>query len=788
MRKFILKSVFSLKWFFLVVLLFIVFIYFMLQGSVPDLKGQRIITALGKSVQIERDAQGIPTIRAKSRTDTAFALGYLHAQERFFQMDLLRRRAAGELSELFGEKALDADREAKIHRFRERAKRIYRHLPKEHYRALLAYTNGVNIGLDNLSGEPFQYLFLRQKTTPWELEDSLLCVFAMYLELNGELAERKKSLAIMKAQLPQQWVKFLTPGGGKWDSPLDGKKLPESQTVLTIPDAKLTGILSRNMTYINEQYQGAPLLGSNNWAIDASLSPYSSAMLANDMHLKLNVPNTWYRASWYLQDGRRVTGVTLPGMPVMVAGSNEQIAWGLTNTYGDWGNIVTLQTNENDTRYKVGQGWQDFSIFSHQLLRQTGKIQNYLTIESIWGPIIGKDHKGNLMAHQWVAYAPNAVNLNFMELEQAQTVSEALSISPEIGIPPQNLVVADKDGHIGWSIAGVMPKRGNTFDNLSETSSVWSGFLKGKDYPQLINPDNHRIWTANNRLFSGEELAKIGFEGGDLGARAQQIKSGLLAKEQFVEKDFLAIQLDDRAWFLQPWQQLLMDSLSNSNDKAAIEMINVLKKEPELAADIDSIAYGLVKRFRKIVVNYSIGWIFDALEQNNPEHFKRSSVDRMIEYPVWELVSKRPEHLVPSEYESWDEFLRTAAQQAYNELTKNGQELLQQQTWGKLNQVNIRHFLSSAIPVLGFLMDMPVLPVSGDRNMPKVMSGNFGASMRMVVSPGHERQGIMHMPVGQSNHPFSPYYSLGHNDWLNGEVSSFLPGKTKWTLHLKALQ
>ena len=788
MRDLFLKLPPSLRWGMLGVLLILLFLYLVIRSSLPDLSGQKLIAPLNRSVIIERDVQGIPTIRAKNREDTAFALGYVHAQERFFQMDLLRRSAAGELSGLFGKGAFSEDRKVKIHRFRERARKIYRKLPKKHYAILQSYTTGVNVGLDNLSGSPFQYQLLRQKPQHWVMEDTLLCVFAMYFELNDELGERERSLAIMKEQLPEQWYRFLSIKGGEWDAPLDSVELPAAETAVSVPSSNLPDELLAHMAHRNKDYQQAPLPGSNNWAIGGALTSDKSAMLANDMHLKLRVPNTWFRASWYLRDNRRVTGVTLPGVPVMVAGSNGNIAWGLTNTYGDWGDVVTLQTNEKQTQYMTPTGWKDFDIHEHTLLSHNGEKEKYLSIESVWGPVVGKNHKGELLSHQWVAYFPDAVNMNFIELEKSPSVDEALKVAPQLGLPPQNLVLADKQGQIGWSVAGPIPKRVAIADESTKFTQPWLGKLPNSDYPQLINPDNHRIWTANNRLFSGKTLDIVGFEGGDLGARAKQIRDGLQAREQFDEKDMLDIQLDARSPFLQRWQQVLLDTVSNGGKTEQSLVASVLQKEPELAAHIDSVAYTLVRRFRKIVISQTIGWIYDALEKNNPQHFKRSSVDRMIEYPAWKMLSSRPAHLVPQGYENWNEFLLAAADQAFNEITNNGQEPLQQQTWGKQRPVTIRHPMSEGIPGLGALLDMPASPLDGDDNMPRIQGSDFGASMRMVVVPGKESEGIMHMPTGQSDHPFSSYYSRGHDDWVAGKPSAFLPGETKWVLTLKALQ
>ncbi len=805
MHNFFLKIFLLVKWSVLFLFFLSLIAYFILHASLPDLDGTINITLLNQSVKIERDAQGIPTIHAKHRQDTAFALGYLHAQERFFQMDLLRRSASGKLAELLGDGAIESDLKVKLHRFKQRAQQALRKLPKAHYAALMSYANGVNTGIEALTNDPYQYLLLGQLPEPWETEDSLLCIYAMYFDLNDELGDREVSLAILKDELPQEWFDFLTPKGGVWDAPMDGEastkvplKIPDTKLpddLLALFSAKIQTTQAQNGSHqaqAKSDFLFGPnsnfLAGSNSWAIDASLTPSSAAMLANDMHLTLRVPNIWYRASWYLDDGRRVTGVTLPGVPAMVAGSNENIAWGYTNSYGDWGDVIVLKMNEDNTQYKTVDGWKNFELFDHLVASSTGPSKEHITLETDFGPVIGKNHKGEFMAHQWLAYGDQAVNLNILELEKSQSLAEALIVAPTMGLPPQNIVIADSEGHIGWTIAGPMPKRGE--------HDQWQGVQLASDYPTISNPEKHRIWTANNRLVSGKKLLKIGFEGGDLGARAQQVRNGLLAKDQFNEMDLLAIQLDNRSVFLQRWQRLLLTTLESADaqvvesPKSASQllMIDALKSETDLRASPDSVAYGFVRAFRKEVVNQTVGWIFDAYKYKYPDLFKRSSVDKLIEYPAWEIISKKPEHLLPEGHDNWNSFILASAQKVYDEMTQNGQINFVQQTWGNKYKVDIRHPLSAAIPGLGLLLDMPDSPLTGDDNMPKVLGSDFGASMRMVVSPGQEQNGIMHMPAGQSSHPLSAYYSKGHQDWVDGKASAFLPGKTKWTLELKSLQ
>jgi penicillin amidase len=762
------------RWLLLLVVVAIVAVYIILHDSLPDLQGNQVVPFLKEPVIITRDEQGIPTIQSKSREDTAYALGYLHAQERFFQMDLLRLKAAGELATLLGDEAMAEDEKLKLHRFRDRARQIVANLPKQQLTLLNAYMNGVNAGLDRLGDKPFEYLLIQRPVKPWQIEDSLLCIFAMYFELNDKLGVRDRSLAVMKDVLPDQWYQFLTPKGGDWDAAMDTSVLHHSAPIPTVP---LPDKLVQQKT-ANMDLRPMSLPGSNSWAVDTALTPYMSAMLANDMHLKLGVPNIWYRASWYLQDGRRIAGVTLPGLPFMVAGSNEQIAWGFTNTYGDWGDIVVLETNDSESQYKTKEGWKNFTIFDHLILSHSGKRKKYLSSETIWGPVIGRDHKGRMLAHQWVAYAPQAANLNALKLEQARSVKDALAIDPKPGMPPQNLIVVDRRGHIGWSVTGAIPRR------TDEPNNIWAGYLTAREYPRLIDPKNHRIWTANNRLFAGKRLEKTGFEGGDLGARAQQIRDNLMDKQKFFEADFFNIQLDNQAKFLQRWKDLFSASVNQSKDTKYEPVKALLKQEKLFAASKESVLYALVSQFRANVINQSVGWIFDTLEKQYPENFRRSKIDRMSEYPVWTLVTEKPEHLIPESYSSWEQFLLAAASDAVDRVTDKGQIPYEEAGWGEINQVKIQHPLSAIGFGLGVLLDMPDSAQDGDTHMPKVLGRDFGASMRMVVAPGKEQWGIMHMPAGQSGHPLSSYYSKGHQDWVDGRPGTFLPGTTKWMLEL----
>jgi penicillin amidase len=199
-------------------------------------------------------------------------------------------------------------------------------------------------------------------------------------------------------------------------------------------------------------------------------------------------------------------------------------------------------------------------------------------------------------------------------------------------------------------------------------------------------------------------------------------------------------------------------------------------------ADADSVGYLLVKRFRERVIDQTVGHVYRHVAQQANE-FWMGRVDNKVEYPVWKLVSEQPEQHLPIGFDSWGDFLISMALEVNGQIA-DPETGLAEQTWGNHNSLAITHPLSSALPILSNFLDMPEQPMSGDTFMPRVQARSSGASQRMAVSPGHEEDGYFHMPAGQSGHPLSPFYRAGHEDWVNGRPSPFLPGETEYVLEL----
>ena len=779
-------------------------IYSQIDSALPILEGKKTVFGLTKSVTVERDEQGIVTIKAKNRLDVAVATGFIHAQERFFQMDLLRRNSAGELSSLFGSAALDYDKSIRTHRFRERAIEIVKKLPAEEKAFLKAYTRGVNQGLKYISSQPFEYLLLQQEPTQWSEEDSILTVFSMYIDLQYRDGQRERTLGLMKAILSADVYAFLNPKGSIWDaaidnsqyqpSPLPTKAWPSASSAF-LNNIEKPESLAQNKKQLS--YQADEFPGSNNWGISGEISSTGSAIIANDMHLGIRVPNTWFRASFeYPSNDRaiKITGATLPGTPNVIVGSNGHVAWGFTNSYGDYSDVIKIETVNAGKQYKTPDGLKDFSFHKQLIAVKDEQPVEVIIKETIWGPIIGENHLGQQLAYRWVAHDNKAVNFTAKELELATNVEQAFNIAARSGIPSQNMMVGDKSGNVGWTIMGPIPKKfGNAgeipqFWHLGENG--WQGYLAPEEYPKVINPQNKRLWTANSRVVGGEMLRKIGNGGYALGARAAQIRDDLSSLPTFNEKSLLAIGLDDRALFLTRWQKFLIDNVLNEQaletNSHFKEIKTLLTNDNELSASVNSVNYRLVRNFRINVRNLVFGELNSTFE-NLSDAYNFRSIRNQVETPLWQLITEQPDNFLMRPLASWQAIFEQALQTTIDDMTlleSGNKQALTKATWGQQNISEIKHPLSKSVPFIGKWFDMPEKALSGDSFMPKVQGKTFGASQRMVVSPGHEETGIFHMPTSQAGHPWSPYYGKGHSDWEEGNPSPFLPGKTKYKLTL----
>jgi penicillin amidase len=785
--------------------------WLLMRGSLPQLNGQRTLPGLKAPALLARDALGTVVIEAENRLDAARALGFAHAQERFFEMDLARRSVAGELSALFGAQALDIDRANRVHRLRHRLSERWAQMDEAERQLLLAYTDGVNQGLAALQVRPWAYGLLRAEPQPWHPVDSLLVVASMFDALQSGSIEAGLDRALLRERVGDALFDWLNPRGGPWDAALDGSVL----TVPAIPGPEVLDLRGRapapqaphaglsepeSPALDPDQPAGAlaayrpggdePPVGSNNWAVAGSRSRHGGALLADDMHLGLSVPALWFRTQ--LQWGRspqawRMSGISLPGVPAVVVGSNGHVAWGFTNAYGQWFEWLEVPAR---ALQKAGDARLRTVV---ETLEVKGAPPVNLEVREWGGAPIAHEEGGRAFALRWVAHEGAAYNLALDAFATARSTEELLGLARASGMPQLSVLAADTRGAIGWTLTGRLWQQAaltQSYGRLRVADSAWPEALDEALAPRILNPQDGLLWTANNRLLAAGEPELMGDGGYDLGARAQQIRDGLRAETRHNEASLSALQLDRQARLMQAWGQRMTRWLEAQAGQAQglspsqAEALALLKAWNG-RADADQAAYRLVKRARQnTLASLWAAWTEPALgpvaQRPDGRYLRRSG----FEFSAGAALDAEPTHLLPPGHASWRAFGLAQLDDAVQTLTRKGQRPLKEAVWGEENASRIRHVISRAVPLLGPWLDMPSLPQGGDDLIPHVARPNFGQSQRLVVSPGREELGTLSMPGGQSGHPLSPFYGAGHDDWARGHPTPLLAGELKHRLAL----
>ncbi|MBZ2206982.1 penicillin acylase family protein [Massilia soli] len=771
-------------------------VWLFLRGGLAQLDGRRPAAGLSAEVTIVRDAQGIPTISGNHREDVAYATGFVHGQERFFQMDLLRRVGSGELAELFGARAIPVDKSHRLHRFRARADAALAKMTPAERRFLERYTAGVNDGLGALASRPFEYALVGAAPRPWAPADSLLVVWAMYFDLQGMLEPRELARGWIRDNTSAAQLAFLLPEATAWDAPIDADSI--AAPAVPLPE--------RAPAWWGKPPGGKPAriaavdfvdsVGSNNWALAGSRSKHGAAIVADDMHLGIQLPNTWYRLALRFPsaDGtmRRVSGVSLPGAPpLVVVGSNGKVAWGFTNSYGDYLDLVEVGTDAaRPGEVQTPSGWEKPERHVETILVKGAPAEQFEVRSTTYGPL--REAGGKNYAIHWIAHADQAINLNPMKFESADTLDAALSAAATVGIPAQNFVAGDDQGNIGWTIVGAMAGRAepgiaSTFPMAAgDAAAGWQTALAPSDYPVLRNPAGGQLSTANSRQLNGAGAQVIGDGGFDIGARNRQVRDQLSALGTGADvAGVYGIAMDDRAIFMTPWRERalkVLDAAALEGKPQRAEFQRLLKQSWSGRASVDSVGYRLARHFMWSLHEVLYGGA-NAQMASLDEKATAGSASSRWPAVVARLLDEQPAGWLPSSYRSWKDVQLAAIDAVIEDLTEDGKQL-SAATWGERNTATIVHPIGNAVPFLKRWLSAPADMLPGDANMPRVAGAKFGQSQRMTVSPGREEEGVFNMPGGQSGHPLSPFFLSGHQDWVAGKATPFLPGAAKHTLVL----
>jgi len=523
----------------------------------PVTEGGIAVAGLAGEVSIERDEAGIPTVRGANRDAVLFGLGFVHAQDRLWQLETHRRIGAGRLSEAFGLGALDNDKFLRALGVRRAAAAQWAQLGDDARAAVLAYTAGINaFVVGHMRARPPEFLILGLHPEPWTPEDTLAWGIMMAWDLGGnwtnELLRMRLALTLPVARINE----LLPPYPGE-------KSLATRDYAALYRELKVSGELGKQ-ALLDAPESGVEGVGSNNWVVAGSHTVSGKPLLANDPHLKLTAPALWYFARLEAP-GLKVAGATMPGLPMVVLGQNERIAWGFTNTNPDVQDVYLEQIKPDDaSRYRTPDGWAAFQSFA-ETIRVKGQADVKLTVRATrHGPVISDagtavvaglggaaSGPAYALALRWTALDADAGSIDAgLALSGAGSVAEFIRGAEKYKAPMQNMVVADVDGGIGFIAAGRVPLRRKDNDLRGlvpapgwEARYDWVGFLDPGKTPREIDPPRGWIATANHRITSADFSNFITSEWA-VPYRQQRIEALLKARPKHDKESLRQIQTD----------------------------------------------------------------------------------------------------------------------------------------------------------------------------------------------------------------------------------------------------
>ena len=502
--------------------------------------------------------------------------------------------------------------------------------------------------------------------------------------------------------------------------------------------------------------------------------------MANDMHLPLSVPNLWYQAALHYDDVN-IRGITLPGFPLIIAGSNGSIAWGFTNAQADVLDLIVLTKHpQDDQHYKTPTGWQAIEIRTEIIKVKNEKDHVIKIRRTIWGPVSPKLLMGKEVAIQWTAFYPEAVDLDLVNLTEIRDLDAAISLFNQAGMPVLNVMLADNKGHIAWTLTGKIPHRIN-FDGSTSLAwgsgdIGWRGFVPADSYPQVINPPSGIMATANNRVLPLQHPFKYGHDFAN-SYRAARITKKLEAGDNFTVASMHALQLDTKSDFFVFYQQLALSVLSQQATSAnpVLAKAKIAIASWDGFANANSIGFGLLVEFRQRLANTIFSsYVQQCRELDENFKYRWLKMDTPLRLL---LANKLPDTLPGNEvFESWNDLiLTTLTQVAENIEHRFPDTSLAELTWGEMKSFQLKHPFSHGNHWFSAILDMPEKPLSGCTYCIRVAKNDFAASMRFVVSPGDEDNMIQVLPTGQSGHPFSANYSDKFDAWVTGMVMKKKP-------------
>ncbi len=667
-----------------------------------------LIAPISAPATISRDALGVPHIQAATIEDALFLQGFVTAQDRMWQMDALRRLAAGELAEVVGKSALDSDREARRLRLGHIAEQAEKNLPPADRSALDAYARGVNFYLETHRDRlPVEFSLLNYSPRPWTKRDTLLAGLHMYRTLTTSWRHEIEKLHMLQKG-DRAKIEFLYP-------PRTGAEMQP---------------------------------GSNAWAVSGALSATGKPILANDPHLEFGIPSTWHMIH-LRAPGLNVTGVALPGVPAVIIGHNDRIAWGVTNLQFDVQDLYQEQIDPQSGRYAF-RGKVEQARLERGAIGVKGEkavvFEQWITRH---GPVILSD-QGHTDSLRWAAAEPG-YQFPFVDLDRARNWTEFTAALQRFPGPGQNFVYADVDGNIGYQATGLLPIRpagcdGQTPADGAAGNCEWQGFIPFQDLPSFYNPARNMVVTANQNPFPPDYKYPVA---GDFGAhyRSTEIRTLLNRQPHWKPADMLIVQKDvysDFDDFLAKQIVAAFDAKKPASAQArdAVDQLRNWSGQMEKGT-----APGMIVELTYLALRKAVA---DRAAPGLEAEYEWPAAPVVIE----KLLRERPAGWFPD----YDALLL----QSLGEAITNGEKIqgskISRWDYGQLNELRMVHPVLSQLPLIGKYFNIGPVPMSGSPTTIKQTTRRLGPSMRMVVDLSNLDNSMQNITVGESGQALSRHY------------------------------
>ena len=555
--------------------------YWQARKTLPQIDGVLRVNGLSAPVTVQRDAQGVPHIRAQNLADLLFAQGYVTAQDRLWQMDMTRRFAAGEMAEVLGADWIKHDRQQRILSIQQVAQKSAAQLDSASRDLFSHYAAGINaFTATHQNNLPLEFRLLHYKPRPWTLEDSFLAGanMAQFLsfdefgqKMKRELITRKLGPTLAADLYPNSSWRDHPPSRELRAQPVDSSPADDDDDDADPPPLNVTQSFSPPRPSQSEDFFQALRPGSNNWVLSGAHTVSGKPLLSNDMHLDHQIPNVWYEAQ--LTAGNfNVAGVTLPGLPFVIAGHNQRIAWGFTNLGPDVVDIFIEQFNAQG-EYLTPQGWRQ-PLRRHEVIHVNGGSDvQFDVLTTRHGPIVTELVEGETrnISAQWTLY-DLGLSAPFQLIDSAQNWNEFRAAFSKFTAPSQNVVYADVEGNIGYQATGYVPIRASGDGALpvagSDDAHDWKGYIPFDQLPRVYNPPSGVLATANGRVVPKNYPFPVSTDWGGP-YRTERIYSVLKSGRKFSAPNMLELQTDIHSTFDQLCAEKFVEAVDRNPSASA---------------------------------------------------------------------------------------------------------------------------------------------------------------------------------------------------------------------------